>query len=308
MPAPMPSPLPVVDVVIATHNRPELVRKAIDAVWCQTYRGPIECVVVFDKAEPDHSLERSAPGRRVRVMRNDRSPGLAGARNSGVLSGAAPYVAFCDDDDEWKPIKLERQIDLMERSTALTAVTGITVEYGDRTTDRVPRPADMTVEALVRRRVMEAHPSSVLVRRTAFLDDIGLVDEEIPGSHGEDYDWIIRAAQAGEIAVVEAPLVRVLWGQSMFSRRWQTIIDATDYTLRKHRAFHESPTALARMTGQRAFALAALGRRQEALAGAVQTVRASPREPRAYLAVAVATRVVSAERLMNLANRRGRGI
>lgn len=299
--------IPDVDVVIATHDRPELLRQAIDAVWNQDYRGQVNCVVVFDKAEPDHGLERVGENRAIRVTANDRTPGLAGARNAGILQSRSELVAFCDDDDVWMPAKLRQQVDALGNSSALTSVTGIVLEYADREVVRVPRREDVTLARLVRDRVMEAHPSSVVVRRSG-LDQIGLVDEDLPGSYGEDFDWIIRAAQAGEFAVVEQPLVRVRWGASMFSQKWQTIIDAIEYSLNKHRVFHEDPKALGRLYGRRAFALAALGRSREGLRAAWETIRTSPREARAYLAIAVSLKLVSAHRLMDIAHKRGHGI
>ena len=255
-----------VSVVIATHNRPELLRVAVDSALSQDYAGPIEVVVVFDQSEPDLTLQREADHRVVRVVANtERTPGLAGARNTGILAAGGDFVAFCDDDDEWLPAKIRLQLDELERVGAMTAVTGITVLYADRSVDRVPRSEDVTLAQLVRRRVMEAHPSSVLVRRDALLGPIGLIDEEIPGSYGEDYDWILRAAQAGPIAVVSLPLVRVRWGQSLFSARWATIVEAIDYVIAKHAVLSSDPKGLARLYGRRAYALAALGRRRESL-------------------------------------------
>lgn len=302
------SALPAVDVVIATHNRPELLRHAIDAAWQQDYAGPINVMVVFDKSEPDHSLERSAPNRTVRVTTNGRSPGLAGARNAGITHTSSELVAFCDDDDLWLPEKIRRQVAALAASPALTSVTGIIVEYEDREVVRVPRAEDVTLTGLVRNRVMEAHPSSVLVRRSGLEGEIGLVDEQIPGSYGEDFDWILRAAQAGSFAVVEDALVRVRWGSSQFSQKWQTIIDSIDYSLDKHAVFQEDPQALGRLYGRRAFALAALGRRRQGLRAAWRTIRVSPKEKRAYLAVLVSLKMISAERLMRIAHRRGHGI
>ncbi len=301
-------PKPAVDVVIATHNRPELLRVALQAVLQQTYDGLIHVVLVFDQTEPDRSLVVDSDNRKVSVIANTHTPGLAGARNSGILAGDAPFVAFCDDDDEWLPTKVERQVAALQGSSALTAVTGIIVKYSDHETARVPRPEDMELAALVRNRVMEAHPSTVMVRRDALLGPIGLVDEEIPGSYGEDFDWIIRAAQAGGFAVVQEPLVKVLWGQSLFSRKWPTIIDAIDYVVRKHGVFHDDPKALGRLYGRKAFALASLGQRRTALRQSLETVRLNPKERRAYLAAAVALRLVSSERLMAMAHKRGRGI
>ena len=301
--------LPRVDVVVATRNRPELLRLALDAIWNQTYAGEIVCHVVFDQCDPDETVARTDDRRTIRVMTNERSPGLAGGRNSGILAGSAPLVAFCDDDDEWLPTKVEKQVAALAADpTAITAVTGIIVMYAESEVPRVPRAEDMTLKQLVRNRVMEAHPSTVMVRRDALEGPIGLVDEELPGSYGEDFDWIIRSAQAGGFAVVAEPLVKVRWGQSMFSQRWQTIVDSIDYSLNKHQVFHQDPQALGRLYGRRAFALAALGETRPALRQAWRTVRVNPRERRAYLAGAVALHLVSAERLMKIAHNRGHGI
>ena len=299
-----------VDVVIATRNRPELLRQAVAAVLDQTTEHDVTCYVVFDRCEPDVSLVSDAPGRRVRVLLNTRSPGLAGGRNSGVLAGTGRYVAFCDDDDVWLPGKLEAQLALVEADGPErpdVVVTGITVEYGDRRVDRVATPDELTLDHLARHRTTAAHPSSVLVRRSALLGAIGLVDEEIPGSYGEDFDWLLRAAAAGPVAGVPEPLVRVRWGGSQFSREWQTIVDAIDYGLDKHAVFHRHPRALGRLYGRRAFALAALGS-PEARRAVLRTVRVAPLEPRAYLAAAVALRLVTADRLLHAAHLRGHGI
>jgi glycosyltransferase involved in cell wall biosynthesis len=301
--------LPRVDVVVATRNRPDLLRLALDAIWDQTYAGEIVCHVVFDQCDPDESVARTSENRTITVLTNTRSPGLAGGRNTGILAGSGPLVAFCDDDDEWLPTKVEKQVEALAADpAAITAVTGIIVLYADSAVPRVPRPEDMTLAQLVRNRVMEAHPSTVMVRRDALLGPIGLVDEELPGSYGEDFDWIIRSAQAGGFAVVAEPLVKVRWGQSMFSQRWQTIVDSIDYSLAKHRVFHEDSQALGRLYGRRAFALAALGQTRPALGQAWRTVRVNPKERRAYLAGAVALHLVSAERLMKIAHSRGHGI
>lgn len=300
-----------VDVVLATRNRPEMLRQAVAAVVDQDYPGEVRCLVVYDRCEPDHdvaSLADGRPRRSIQVLSNERTGGLAGARNTGILAGDAPLVAFCDDDDFWEPDKLSAQLATLAANPASrTCVTGIVVEYDDHSVTRVPTPEDLSIARLVRRRVMEAHPSSFLVRREALLSSIGLVDEDIPGSYGEDYDWILRAAADGPIAVADRPLVHVRWGSSQFSRQWQTIIDALDYLITKHPAFRASPRAHARILGQQAFAMAA-SRQPGALARAAGAARRSPREPRAWLAGAVALRVVSAERVMDLANRQGRGI
>jgi glycosyltransferase involved in cell wall biosynthesis len=300
---------PAVSVVIATRDRPQLLAQAVEAVLAQDYPGPVQCVVVFDQAEPEAALARADPGRSVVVVANDRTPGLAGARNAGAAASSGELLAFCDDDDEWLPAKLRLQEGRLRETGADVVVSGIHVNHGGKTITRVPRPEDVTQAELLRRRVMEAHPSTVVVRREAFFDKIGLVDEEIPGSYGEDYDWMLRAAAAGPIAVVSEPLVTVLWGRtSHFNRRWRTISDALQYLLRKHPGFADDPRGLARVQGQIAFAHAALGERSQARVWAVRALRLSWRERRAYLALLVALRLLTADRVLRLAHTTGRGI
>lgn len=303
------SQLPAVDVVVCTHNRPELLRVAVASILNQDYAGFLRVIVVFDRTEPDMTLEAlDGSMREVTVITNTRSGGLAGARNSGVLAGSGDLVAFCDDDDQWEMSKLSCQVDALRRSSALTCVTGIRIDFQDRSSVRLARADEMTYENLVRHRVMPAHPSSVLVRRTALVGAIGLVDEEIPGSYAEDYDWILRAAQAGTICVVEEPLVRVMWGQSLFSDRWATIIEALDYLVDKFPQFRSDRRALSRIRGQQAFGYAALGDRRRALRVAWEALRLNPLEKRGYITVPTALGLVQARRVMELLHRRGRGI
>jgi glycosyltransferase involved in cell wall biosynthesis len=219
-------------------------------------------------------------------------------------------LAFCDDDDTWLPDKLRLQVDAMERNNADVCLAGIYVHYGDRVTVRIPELSELTPDGLIRDRVMAAHPSTYVVRRSAFLDTIGLVDEEIPGSYGEDWDWLLRAAQSTRLAVVPRPLIHVLWHPqgSFFSRRWLTIAAALDYMIDKHPGFKNDKGALARLYGQKAFAYAAAGEPAQAKHWARESLRLSRRERRAYLALAVASRALKAETVVRMANKAGRGI
>jgi hypothetical protein len=78
--------------------------------------------------------------------------------------------------------------------------------------------------------------------------------------------------------------------------------------LRKHPALADDPRGLARVQGQIAFAHAALGERAQARTWAMRTLRNSWRERRAYLALLVSMRLLTADRVLRLAHATGRGI
>src|SRR5271155_2248998 len=100
----------LVSVVIPTLHRPKLLLRAIDSVLRQTHQE-IEIIVVVDRPDPDTaSAVQSVNDPRLQVVVNPHLLTAAGARNAGVDHATGDWVAFLDDDDEWLPNKLERQI------------------------------------------------------------------------------------------------------------------------------------------------------------------------------------------------------
>lgn len=202
------SELPSVGVVLPTRDRPELLRKALDSVLAQEYGGDLRAVVVFDRAEPDQALAAD----RVRVIGNTRAPGLAGARNTGILALDTDLIAFCDDDDVWLPGKLAAQVAALAAAPeAVLASSGILIDFNGQEIPRGAGTDRVTYDALIRDRMMTVHSSTYLARREPLIE-IGMVDEDIPGSQGEDWDLALRAARRHPVVNVDDPLVRVLWG------------------------------------------------------------------------------------------------
>ena len=303
--------LPSVTVTIPTHDRPQQVRLAVQRAREQDYAGAVDVVVVYDNAEPDLSLQTPDDAHRpVRVLRNERTPGLAGARNTATLHATGDLVAFCDDDDYWDPSKLRRQVEeLIAEPSAEVVTCSIVVEYDGRSTPRLAGVDRVTHPMLVRSRMAMLHSSTFLFRRAALLDGLGLIDEEIPGSQNEDWDILLRAAERAPIVHVDEPLVHVVWGAtSFFSRRWDTKIASSEWMLRRHPAIAQDSRAASRLMGQIAFAHACDGNRRQAATWATRTARRNPAEPRWPLAAAVAVWPRAGGTVLNLLHRLGRGV
>jgi glycosyltransferase involved in cell wall biosynthesis len=296
---------PSIGVVIPTRDRPQELRRALNAVLAQDYRGELEVVVVFDGSNADHSIERS----NVRSIENTHAPGLPGARNTGILSLETELVAFCDDDDEWLPGKLDAQVRSLTEDRADFATTAVLVSYDGRSVPRLAGTSVVTHEQLVRSRMSMLHSSTFLIARSALVQTIGLLDESIPGAQGEDWDLLLRAARLRSIVHVDRPLVRVFWtAGSYFGRRWDTKIASLRWMLERHPQLSDDRRAAARVYGQLAFAYAARREIGQALSWSAKSILRSPLEPRPYLATAVALRLVSSERVLTALHRRGRGV
>jgi len=304
-----PARCPEVGVVIATRDRPQLLREALRSVREQDYPGVLRTLVVFDGEEPDPRLRSDDPRRPVEVMRNARSSGLSGSRNTGVLELSTELVAFLDDDDVWMQSKIDRQVRRwLAEPDAVLVSTAIEVRFERALSTRTAGRSRVRHSDLLRSRMAMLHSSTFLFDRAALVE-IGLVSEEVPGSMCEDWDVLLRAAARHDVLHVDDPLVRVLWGStSFFATRWETKIAAHEWMLVRHPSILQDRVGGARVLGQMAFSHAALGRRREALRWAVRATRRNVREPRGPIAVAVALGMVSSQRVLATLHRRGHGI
>jgi glycosyltransferase involved in cell wall biosynthesis len=303
------SGLPDVTAVIPTHNRPELMRRALASVLDQDYAGHIEIIVVFDKSEIDESVVEQRTNRVVRVAGNERTPGLAGARNTGILRASGSLVAFLDDDDAWVPTKLSAQVAaLAAEPAAELCTTAMLIEYDDSESVRLAGRSHVDHVDLIRSRMSMLHSSSFVIRREALVGGIGLVDETLPKSMAEDWDLLLRAARRHPIVNVDQPLVRVRWGEtSYFAQAWEVRNQSQLWLLEHHPAMRSDPHGAAHSFGKLAFGSAALGHRRESVVWAWRAMRSNWREPRAYIALGVVAGVPWRWAVEQL-NQRGHGI
>ena len=108
-----------VSVIIPTYNRAACLKLALASVLNQTYQN-FEIIVV-DDASTDGTADvvRGFADARITYVRHDVNRGKVGAgaaaRNSGIARAQGTYIAFLDDDDEWLPEKLARQVAVLDR-------------------------------------------------------------------------------------------------------------------------------------------------------------------------------------------------
>jgi glycosyltransferase involved in cell wall biosynthesis len=93
-----------VSVIIPTYNRADLIIASLESVFTQTHPAA-EVIVVDDgsKDETETVVRRRFPAVRYVQIKNS---GDCGARNAGVAVARAPWLAFLDSDDLWRPEKL----------------------------------------------------------------------------------------------------------------------------------------------------------------------------------------------------------
>lgn len=198
----------MISVVIPTHNRSELLTRAVESALNQTYRD-IEIIVVSDGSTDNTEEVMKAYQQRennIKFISVFPGKGANNARNEGIRASEGEYVAFLDDDDEWVSNKLESQLSIFNSDSSIGMVyTGINVIYvkEDLTYYSLSgKGGDLSKDILLKN-VIGATPS-VMIKKE-ILDQSGYFDVDMPAK--QDYDLWIRVCQLTNVGYVDQPLV-----------------------------------------------------------------------------------------------------
>jgi glycosyltransferase involved in cell wall biosynthesis len=227
-----------VDVIIPTYNRSEFLQSAISSVLNQTFEEL--ALIVVDDASKDNTqfVVNSFKDKRIEYIQHPVNRGEAVARNTGVSTARAEFVAFLDDDDEWLPEKLRFAFDLLKNSPAkvggvytgyfmVEQLTGLT-----RSCKRPERRGDIYLD-MARGNVIGT-PSAVLLRRECF-EKVGVFDQSIPWML--DYDMWIRIAKEFHFECIKEPLIKYHVHKNQISNNASIRAKGLEAILSKHRDF-----------------------------------------------------------------------
>lgn len=112
------------DVIVAARAGDTMIAEALASIYGQTL-APHRVLVVIDWEDAIPVSWWEATESRFRGIELLRNPGrgMAAATSVGILHSTAPYVAFLDTDDLWRPEKQALQVAALETGLHLGAVT-----------------------------------------------------------------------------------------------------------------------------------------------------------------------------------------
>jgi glycosyltransferase involved in cell wall biosynthesis len=201
---------PEVSVVVATHDRPELLSELLAALGRQSLAaGRFEVIVVDDGSGPATRavLDRAAEGELdLHVLRRDSNSGASAARNDGWRAARGALIAFTDDDCAPAPTWLEAGLRAWG-GRENRFVQGATRPAGGRSLlDLNPFAHAVEVSALT----AEGETCNIFYPR-ALLERVAGFDEAVKVGDDTELAWTARAAGAEPVfaagAVVEHAIV-----------------------------------------------------------------------------------------------------
>lgn len=205
----------LVTAVIPTRNRPAMVVRAVSSVLTQT-ECDLEVIVVIDGEDPATELALSEiSDSRLRVILLQSSVGGSETRNVGAREAKGQWVAYLDDDDEWFPEKIERQLEAARSSRhAFPVISNKLIARSPKADYIWPRlePWLPIGDYLMRRRewfkgegVLQTSTLMApreLLMRCSFTEGL---------RKHQDWDWLIRALEVPGTGLEFVPSVLTVW-------------------------------------------------------------------------------------------------
>jgi glycosyltransferase involved in cell wall biosynthesis len=200
---------PLVSIIIPTHNRNHLLKRAIQSVLDQTFKD--YKIIVIDDTWSTLEISNDYPN--IRFLHISATPYPAVSRNAGIKVSNGKYIAFLDDDDIWYPYKLKRQILFLERHSEI----GLICSEGNVGKDlyinrHIVNEPDVLPQEIMGDFVVT---SSCVIRRI-LLEKTGLYNKL---SLCEDYDFSIRFAAVSGVYYDHTPLFEYTISENSIQNR-----------------------------------------------------------------------------------------
>lgn len=222
-----------ISIVLPTYERDEILEETLESILRQTFND-WEVIVVDDNEEAEYrdrvreiveAFDEENDNSFTYVL-NDDGNGPASARNKGLEDAEGDYLAFLDDDDRWKPRKLEKQMEALKSSEGFDAShTSREMDTPENHPHHVVEVEDVTSVGQVLARNPIA-TSSVVVKKES-LDKVGGFEEDRNG--GEDWHlWTKLTDDGCKFKAVEAPLTIINLEAESYSSESETSTPGKD--------------------------------------------------------------------------------
>ncbi|WP_315905502.1 glycosyltransferase [Vibrio fluvialis] len=179
---------PKVSIYIPTHNRLNLLKRAVESVLNQSYKN-IELIICDDgSSDGTYDYLKIIAANNIKILKNETPKGACYARNACIFSSTGEYITGLDDDDYFDPDRVNRlvaSLKTVETNEPSFVYTGMIIKSKNGTLKKTA-PRNVNLEDILKVNCI----GNQVFCKTERLKSIGGFDQTLPAM--QDYDLWIR--------------------------------------------------------------------------------------------------------------------
>lgn len=203
---------PLVSIITITYNRSNLIHRCIESIQKQTYSNYEHIIVDGASSDNTEEVVKSYNDPHIKYIRLDKNgPQIQMKAGSEIASGK--YITFLDDDDEYLPEKLSKQVTLFENEPEDVGIVYCWMTYFRNDAQDIPISIHKTqlkgfVGDIAPSRPIISGTPTMMLRREIFNEFGGAFDDSI-GLLMSDWEFMARVCQKYKVDYVPESLVKV---------------------------------------------------------------------------------------------------
>lgn len=201
---------PLVSIITPTYKRSLTLPRTIKSVLNSTYKN-VEIIVVDDNNEGDEFrlateklMKQYVSVPEVHYLKHKVNKNGSAARNTGIRAAQGKYIMFLDDDDEFLPEKIERQIACMEAlddSWGACYTKYLDVKPNGEVISKCAEKKQGSLLVYELARNLFVHAGSNLMVRKTVVDELNGFDESF--LRNQDVEFLVRLLKKYKLAFVD---------------------------------------------------------------------------------------------------------
>lgn len=203
---------PLVSIITITYNRADLIHRCIESIQKQTYRNYEHIIVDGSSTDYTKDVVNLYNDNHIKYLRlNEKGPQIQLRAGANIATGK--YVTFLDDDDEYLPTKIEKQVDLFETLSENYGIVYCWMSYYNHDEPDIIIRVHKTelrgfVGNIAPSKPLISGTPTMLIRKNVFEEFGGTYNDSI-GFIGSDWELCTRICQKYYVDYVPESLVKV---------------------------------------------------------------------------------------------------
>lgn len=198
--------LPKVSVIMSVYNCANYLPQAIESILHQTFKD-YEFIII-NNVSPDNSANivaayaKSYP--QIRVINNKQHKNFGEVQQQLIEEAKGEYLAFAHGDDLYKPQRLEKQVEYLDRNQDIGLLSTAFFNIGKKNLYRYKNYTDRDIKSLLLLSTTLNIPSVMF--RSSLVCATNKLRMTVHLGGADDYQFFVNAAQITKLAVLPEPL------------------------------------------------------------------------------------------------------